>query len=465
MKFRFLPFKWVIVTSIFALAGCVGGNSGSRTDSITAGQNATTDDVIKAVTTAPLSVRQEMFDYIQDEYLWYADLPVVNLSDPAYANLQTLLEDLRKLPEDRFSYLANAVSQAQRFQQGVSGTFGFRYSVRNENPLDIRITSVNDFGTVAAAGIERGDRILSINGQSLDNMTADEFGQIVFGDGRLGAQHDLLVRHPDSSEAEYRITRTEHLLSPVRRQQVFVSPASGRRVGYVQVEEFIVRTAEQLPQMRAGFANANLDDLILDLRYNGGGYVSVSRDLASSVYGQGQPDDVYTILQYNDKNRDNDITFPYLQFSNAITTLQRIFVLTTAATCSASEEVINGLKPFMEVITVGATTCGKPYASTQYDLIPGLVNMNILDARSVNANGEGDFFSGLSATCEAQDDPVLPFTDVNESLISAALFYTENNRCQTNADRQILSINGNRDTVGAPVYEEAAAQGALVPGR
>jgi len=128
MIFRFLPSKWVIATSIFALAGCVGGNSGSRTDSITAGLNATTEDVIKAVTTAPLSVRQEMFDYIEDEYLWYADLPIVDLNNPDYANLQTLLEDLRKLPEDRFSYLANAVSQSQRFQQGVSGTFGFRYS-------------------------------------------------------------------------------------------------------------------------------------------------------------------------------------------------------------------------------------------------------------------------------------------------------------------------------------------------
>ena len=96
------------------------------------------------------------------------------------------------------------------------------------------------------------------------------------------------------------------------------------------------------------------------MRYNSGGFVSVSRDLASSVYGQGQSTDVYTVLQHNDKNRSNDFTFPYVQFADAVTTLQRIFVLTTSATCSASEEVINGLKPFMEVITIGATTCGKP---------------------------------------------------------------------------------------------------------
>jgi len=460
MRFRFLPSLCVI-----ALAGCVGGNSGNRTQVASSGQGASYEDVIKAATTAPLSVRQEMFDYIQDEYLWYADLPSIDLSNPEYANLSTLLAALRKSPEDRFSYLANAVSQAQRFQQGVSGTFGFRYSIRNDNPLDIRITSVDDFGSVAEAGIQRGDRILSIDGQSLGDISAEDFSQILTADGSLGVQHTLLMRHPDGSEAEYRITRTEHALSPIRRQQIFTNPGSGRRVGYVQVEEFIGRTAEQMPALRAGFDNAALDDLILDLRYNGGGYVSVSRDLASSFYGQGQATDVYTTLQYNDKNRDNDITFPYLQFSDAISTLQRIFVLTTTATCSASEEVINGLKPFMEVITVGATTCGKPYASTQYELIPGLVNMNILDSRSVNANGEGDFFNGLPATCEAQDDPVLPFTDPSESLISEALFYTENNRCLTDADRQVLALSNRLDVVREPVSEEAAAQGALLKPR
>ena len=440
------------------LAGCVGGNSGDRAKSDT--DIATDDDVLRAVSTAPLSVRQEMFNYIEDEYLWYQDLPSVDLTVDTYADLRNLLEDLRKVPEDRFSYLANAVSQAQRFQLGVSGTFGFRYSVRGEDPLDIRIISVDDLGTVAQAGIQRGDRIMVIDGQSVEAMSADEFSQFLFADTSLGVQHTLLVRHPDGSEGEYQITRTEHLLSPIRRQQVFTSPASGRRVGYVQVEEFIGRTAELMPQMRAGFVSEALDDLILDLRYNGGGFVSVSRDLASSFYGESQPSNVYTVLQYNDKNRGNDITFPYLQFDNALTGLQRIFVLTTASTCSASEEVINGLKPFMEVITIGATTCGKPYASTQYQLIPGLMSMNVLDARSINANGEGDFYLGLPATCEVQDDPILPFTDPQESLISAALFYTENNRCPVSADRQVLSAGARPNT--STLHGDLTAQGALI---
>jgi len=460
MRTLLWPCLWLIL-----LSGCGGGNSGDSSQSVGAldiGNTATVDDVLAAITTAPLDIRQEMFDFIEDEYLWYADLPSVDLNNERYADLRTLMEDLRKVPEDRFSGLANAVSQTQRFQQGISGTFGFRYTIRSQEPLDIRITSVDDFGTVAIAGIQRGDRVLAIDGQFVETLDASGFSQILFADQSLGVQHMLLIRHPDGSEAEYQITRTEHALSPIRRQQVFTNPVSGRRVGYVQVEEFILRTAEQLPQLRAGFVNEGLDDLILDLRYNGGGFVSVSRDLASSIYGQGQSGDVYTVLRYNDKNRRNDITFPYLQFDNALTTLQRVFVLTTGSTCSASEEVINGLTPFMEVITIGATTCGKPYASTQTVLIPGLVNMNILDARSVNANGEGDFYDGLPADCEVQDDPVLPFTDPNESLIAAALFYTENDRCANTADRQLLSANSPRVPEFNVISEESSATGSVV---
>ena len=116
----------------------------------------------------------------------------------------------------------------------------------------------------------------------------------------------------------------------------------------------------------------------------------------------------------------------------------------------------------MQVVTIGATTCGKPYASTQAELIPGLVAMNILDARSVNANGEGDFYEGLPANCEVLDDPVLPFTDPDESLIAEALFYTENNRCAGVSDRQVLAVNPPRKSELKIVLEESSAAGAVV---
>ena len=413
-----------------ALVACngAGGSSGDAVGGLTLdpSNNNATFNTIKS--TASVDVRQRLFDYMIDRYLWNEDVPSVDLTDPDYADLDVLLTDLRKIPEDRFSGFVDVSLQDQRFEQGVTGSYGLRYNVRETDPLDIRISSVEDFGSVAIVGIQRGDRVIGAEGQSIDALGINGFRDL-FSEPGLGVQRTLDIRHPDGTEQSYTITRTEHPLSPVRRANTFVNPDSGRRVGYVLVEEFISATAGMLQNFRANYSNIGLDDLIVDLRYNGGGLVSVSRDLASSIYGQGGSNDIYTELRRNSRHSSSNRTFNFVNFNDAFMNLQRVFILTTGGTCSASEEVINGLAPFMQVITIGNTTCGKPYASNPFDLIPGQVSAHILDSRSVNANGEGDFFNGLSPVCEAADDPLLPFTDPQESLISVALFYAESDRC------------------------------------
>lgn len=407
-----------------------GGSSGDAVGEFTVdpAESFATFNTIKS--TASIGVRQRLFDYMLDRYLWNEDVPSVDLTDPDYADLDVLLTDLRKIPEDRFSGFVNSSLQDQRFEQGITGSYGLRYNVRETDPLDIRISTVEDFGSVALVGIQRGDRVIGAEGQSIDELGINGFRDL-FSEPGIGVQRTLEIRHPDGTEQFYTITRTEHPLSPVRRANTFVNPASGRRVGYVLVEEFISATAGMLQNFRANYSNIGLDDLIVDLRYNGGGLVSVSRDLASSIYGQGGRNDVYTELRRNSLHSNENRTFNFVNFNDAFMNLPRVFILTTGGTCSASEEVINGLKPFMEVITIGNTTCGKPYASNPFDLIPGQISAHILDSRSVNANGEGDFFTGLSPACEAADDPTLPFTDPEESLISVALFYAESGRCPT----------------------------------
>ncbi len=389
-------------------------------------------DALTALTTAEEPLRQKLFDHMQDRYLWYRDLPPLDLTDSRYQNLSNLLEDVRKTPEDRFSGFADAALQQQRIEQGVSGSYGLRFMLRDESAssggFDIRIASIEDESSVADAGLQRGDRIIAAQGVEINELGYDGFREI-FDEPGLGVQRTLTVRHPDGQERTVTIERTEHGLSPVRRASVFVSPDSGRRVGYVLIEEFIRLTSTQLETYRDDYVNAGLDDLILDMRYNGGGLVAASRDLASTVYGQVAGDAVYTTLQRNDKYSAEDFTFYFANFDNAFTTLPRVFVLMTEATCSASEEVINGLRPFMEVITIGAESCGKPYASRGFELVPEVLDVHVLESRSVNADGEGDFFNGFTPVCEAMDDPVLPFTDPRESLISVALYYADNGEC------------------------------------
>lgn len=449
------------------LAACIsacGGNSGAQESDQTP-LALSNGNPFTAVSSAPVSVRQKLLAHMEDKYLWYRDLPTVDLEQEKYSDLRHLLDDLRKKPEDKFSALVDATGQQQRIDEGVTGSYGLRFALReNADPLDagldLRIAGVDDYGSVGLAGIQRGDRIIAAQGQAIDELGYQGFRDI-FTEPGLGVQRTIDIRHPDGREQRYTITRTEHDLNPVRKQSVFTHPQTGRRVGYLLVEEFIGLTSSQLQQFRAEYAGDGLDDLIVDLRYNTGGLVSASRDLASSIYGQSQGGDVYTTLRRNDKYTNENYSYYFRRFDNAFNTLARVFILTTASTCSASEEVINGLKPFMQVITIGSVTCGKPYASRSYNLIPDLINVNVLDSHSVNALGEGDFYQGFAPDCEAIDDPVRPYNDPLESLVSVALFYAENNRCPSAETNEFKSRATRGVTVVAP-EADTLSQGAIL---
>ncbi len=455
----------IIAAVLFAALSACGGNSGEITKTVTAPTNG---DVLLALTTASLSTRQALLAHMEDRYLWYRDLPDLDITQEKYSDLGILLNDLKKQPEDRFSALVNTATQQQRIDQGVTGSFGLRFSLRSasdaENPesVDLRIAGVDDFGTVGLAGIQRGDRVIGAEGKSIDELGYNGFLDL-FSEPGLGVTRELEIRHPNGSEQSYNITRTEHALNPVRKQTIFTHPDTGRRVGYVLIEEFIRLTSDQLALYRQDYAGLGLDDLIVDLRYNSGGLVSASRDLASSIYGQTQSGDVYTELRRNDKYTQENSSFLFRQFDSAFNSLNRVFILTTGSTCSASEEVINGLRAFTEVITIGSVTCGKPYASRSFNLVPELLSVNVLDSRSVNALGEGDFYTGFVPTCEAIDDPTLPFSDPRESLVSVALYYAETGQCRE-VDRVALGkARATKAAISPPVDDVRSAYGAILP--
>ncbi len=408
---------------IWMLIGCglVACGGGSGTD---LGEKSSESFIVQS---EPV-VRQALFEHMVDRYLWFDQLPDLDLADESNANLRTLIASLRKQPEDRFSSVVNAVSFGDRVELGVVGSYGVRFFLRAEVPLDLRVAVVDDFGAAGLAGVQRGDRVTAVNGVALDEAGLEGFNE-AFSGQEPGDSAVLSILHPDGREADYAFARTEHSLNPVRKVSILESSGIDRRVAYVQVNEFIELTRSQLDGMRSFLSEEQPDELILDMRYNPGGLVSVSRDLASSLYGNSAATDVYTVLTRNEKHRDEDFTYLFRQFDNALNTLSRVFVLTTRSTCSAAEEVINGLAPFLDVVAIGTTTCGKPYAARPFSLVENYVIANVLESRSVNANGEGDFFAGLAPDCIVADDPLVPFGDTRDSLTAAALDYIRTDAC------------------------------------
>ena len=230
------------------------------------------------------------------------------------------------------------------------------------------------------------------------------------------------------------------VVDPVKNVKV-IETASGK-VGYLTFETHNGVSEKQLVDAFTTFKQEGVTDLVLDMRYNGGGLLYVASQLAYMIAGpQTTSGKVFERLQYNSKlGSSNPIMFrntaygfsspdpiaagtplPYLG-------LQRVTVLSTNGTCSASESVINGLRGAdIEVIQIGGATCGKPYG---FSPVPncGTTYFSI-EFKGVNNKGFGDYADGFAPTCQVSDDLSRPVGDPAEGLLAAALAYRTNRSC------------------------------------
>ena len=182
-------------------------------------------------------------------------------------------------------------------------------------------------------------------------------------------------------------------------------------MGYLAYQEFISSGADAVGAAFDRFAAAGITDLVLDLRYNGGGSTTQARNLASLAAGSALDGQVFADFRFSAKNADRNFTQTFSAYfaskasqtdSTPLENLNRVFVITSAATASASELLINGLRPFKDVITIGSTTFGKPYGFLPRDAC-GLTYyaVNFITA---NAQGFSDYSTGIAPTCAVADD-------------------------------------------------------------
>jgi hypothetical protein len=167
---------------------------------------------------------------------------------------------------------------------------------------------------------------------------------------------------------------------------------------------------------------------VLDLRYNGGGLVDVAQYLASLLGGSRTVGQVFAEYFHNDRNAFRNRVLRFETQPGALT-LDRLVVITTEASASASELVINALRPFIPVVIVGERTYGKPvgqYAIPFCDKVLAPVSFQLR-----NANGEGDFFGGFAADCAAPDDLDHPIGDPMEGSLREAFAVISTGACSS----------------------------------
>jgi hypothetical protein len=400
------PLAAILSASLALLAACGGsGSSDSGAESCDLDAQKT-----------------ELRGYMADWYLWAGLSP-----DPepgGYATVAGYFNALKftgnaTLPADRWSYVEATAAHEEFF--GAGRTMGYGVSVNGvEAVLPLQVRFVDPGSPADLAGLQRGDTIVSANGRAAaDLVAAKDFSALsAAAQGQslaLAVEHGGVARSLDLAAATYDLV-------PVTAPQVFTL-AGGKKAGYLVMKEFVTQAEAPLAAAVADFRAQGATELILDLRYNGGGLVSTSAQLASLVTGASQPGKPFVQLKFNAAHPEADTTVPLVATPGAA--FQRVVVLTGPRTCSASELVVNGLKPYVEVVTVGGTTCGKPVGFRAHATCGN--TYSAVNFESVNAAGQGGYYAGIAPTCPASDDLGHALGDAREGMTAMALGYLENN--------------------------------------
>jgi carboxyl-terminal processing protease len=429
---------------LLALAACGGGGGGSTRP--VAAVTPPTPLLPAAHSQCSLAeARNDVLDLFENFYFFntepdqvakYAD---IRSRLDTFTSVDALLDALRYQPGiyDRgFSYYATQEEVDQYFTAGEF--YGFGFSVGVDGTGAWRLMDVFGGSPSDEAGLTRGDTIVAVDGVSTADLNLNS--ESTFGPSELGVTRTLRIRHLDASMEDVTLVKAVVGLDPVPPARVRVFDVGGRMVGYVFFRTFIedadalLRQAMvSLKEQATALGGTGIDDLVLDLRYNGGGLVDTAEVLGSLITDRAGAE--FFTYEYNEWVTSNygssdDIRY-FHDEADALPGLENIYYLTDAGTASASELTISGVSPYMtRSVTIGAGTYGKPVGQWGLEYCNSSMVLFIVTFRTVNSLGAADYadyYGGIPADCAAPDDWDHPLGDPSEARLAAALDNIESN--------------------------------------
>lgn len=361
-------------------------------------------------------------DQLNDFYYWYKNL-TPNVNPARYNSPEEYLEAVRYRPIDNhYSYIASAAASDAFFSDSQVIKYGFTQMVGSK---DILVLQVWPDSGAAEAGLSRGDRIVQINGTPVSTLVTTNTLSSAYGPDTVGQQATIVFDKPSGERKTATMTKRVVTIPTVSLTKVF--EVDGRRVGYIFFSNFVQPSFAALNDAFSALKTAGVNELVLDLRYNGGGQVDVAVHLASLIGGTRTNGQVMFTYVHNDKiGPFFDKTTRFTNLENALN-LQRLFVIMTGSSASASELVPNSLRPYMPVIFIGDTSYGKPVG--QYGLRFCDKYLFPVAFAIKNANNEGDYFDGIAPDCAAADDATHQLGDPEEASFAEALTYIRTGAC------------------------------------
>ncbi len=438
--------------SLFLVLLTAGILSGCKKDKI----NKPSEPDTPTVTAADLS-KDSLYYLFKDEYLFTENIPSYEIVNPRGSkNLDSLFNKLvayQTNPTDRYSFLDKTGSVASEIGQGVSqGDFGLE--IFYPSISDLRVKYVVKGSPAYTLGIRKGWQILAIN----DNTSIAYDGTDAGGTGTnlnriinavyYSTSVKVQFQKPDGSTTTLNIASTSYTIDPLVFDSVYT--LGGKKIGYFVLTSFVekAKIKTELDALFTEFSNKNVTDLVVDLRYNGGGAVSTSEYLANLIapksvgtdstklmyryqfnsrvtsglysaitkgYKLPAPDQAYSWADlfdsYNYYAKTNFKKAGNLDIKNVV-------FIVTSSTASASELLINNLTPYMNVTLIGKTTYGKPVGFIGIPI--GGYTMYAISFKTVNANSYGDYYTGMIPSVDLYEDYKEDFGQLDEVYLNQA---------------------------------------------
>ena len=390
-------------------------------------------------------------------YFYYWQESVVKLSDSLLNDSEKYIEFINenpnpkeffeslKHPDDRFSWIQEDYQELDNFLKGVFSSNGVEFQLICYSSCDQVIGIVKyilENSDASEKNIKRGDYFYGVDGIGL---TSKNYSNLLNGDNLSYTLNMAKIENdgtlkPNGINIE--LLKEENFESnPIQVEKIIT--LNSNKIGYLMYNQFVGNKTSLINDSFGKFKNEGVTDLIIDLRYNGGGSVATCTAIASMITGQFKGK-VFSkqnwnskLTEYwNDKNPESlndrfDDKFDDSKQINSLN-LEKVYIITTSESASSSELLINGLKPYINVIHIGELTSGKNVGSiTVYDYIDndGTKNpyhkyaMQPIVLKMANSDGFDDYTDGLIPDIEQEEDLFNMGTlgDPNEVLISIAI--------------------------------------------
>jgi hypothetical protein len=400
-------------------------------------------------------------------YLWYSEIVDQNpasfsTTDAYFQVLKTTATTSSGRAKDRFHFSYDTPTWEALSSSDVDVDYGAYFELVSATVPRRVVVAYTQPGTPAvSAGLARGATVLSVDGVSINDGTTSGINTINAGlfPSSVGETHTFSIQDaPTSSARTVTLTATNVTYNPVPITTTLTA-SDGRTVGYILFNDQLASSEAAMISAFNAMKSAGVSDLVLDLRYNGGGFLDIASEVGYMIGGAVSAGQVFETQQFNAKYPNtNPVEGGTIQPVTFHTTTQgissglaaglplptlslaRVFVLTGADTCSASEAIINSLRGVnVQIIQIGSTTCGKPYGFYPQDNC-GTTYFSI-EFSDVNAKGFGAYADGFTPQnsgnpyavsvpgCSVADDFNGALGTAGEGRLAAAMNYRINSTC------------------------------------